>query len=634
MNEQRQERSSLPSQKSSSGSGVGIVAMLLGVCSIVIPIVASSHLSAGSQFLIMCFGGAFLIVGVTVMTISKLYVKASSSLAFVRTGMWGEKPIAKGGALVIPVVHNIVYVLLETMKLKVPRTGQSALITGDHLRVDVEAEFYIKVQKETVDILAAATSLGGKSVTPEHIKDLVFEKLVSVLRTVAAQKTLIELHKERKDFAAAVKSELSEDLKNNGLTLESVTISKLDQTPLAEMDENNIFDAKGAKAISKTVMAERVERIQIEKDADEKIKAQEVKTAKAILARDTEKAQAVAERELEISRTRSETEQQAASFAADQQKITETAAIESAKAVALAKVDQEKSLELANKNKEREVQEADILKDKAVEIAGQDKEISVTKKHQEHLAAQSDQLDVEAVRIKKEQEVKTIEAVKSAERRKEETLINERGLVEKDKIRENMQVDVKAYETTKTAEAEFEASSKKAESVKIEAKAKKDADVLAAEGKLANDMIPVNVAKAEVAVQAERVVVLKDELTAKSEHAEISKELEIELATIEARKDVDIERAKAAGIALSHTEMKIYGDPNAVASMMDALTSGHKIGAFAEGLLETTPKPIKEIAAKSLAGLGDMASNMLEKLTGQKIKGDDIEKFLKANKGE
>ena len=91
-------------------------------------------------------------------------------------------------------MHQVIPVSLETMRLNVERRGPHALITKDNLRVDLSAEFYIKVQANADDILQAARSLGGRNVQPDAVSELVQEKLVSALRTVAATKELVELH--------------------------------------------------------------------------------------------------------------------------------------------------------------------------------------------------------------------------------------------------------------------------------------------------------------------------------------------------------------------------------------------------------------------------------------------------------
>src|SRR5207247_3866627 len=99
-----------------------------------------------------------------VTVVTRLYRKASANMAFVRTGMGGAKVIKDGGTTVLPVVHQVIPVSLETMRLDVERRGPHALITKDNLRVDLSAEFYIKVQANADDILQAARSLGGRSV--------------------------------------------------------------------------------------------------------------------------------------------------------------------------------------------------------------------------------------------------------------------------------------------------------------------------------------------------------------------------------------------------------------------------------------------------------------------------------------
>src|SRR5437016_13763063 len=91
--------------------------------------------------------------------ITRLYRKASANMAFVRTGMGGVKVIRDKGAVVVPVLHQIIPVSLETMRLNVERRGPHALITRDNLRVDLSAEFYIKVEANTDHILQAARSL-------------------------------------------------------------------------------------------------------------------------------------------------------------------------------------------------------------------------------------------------------------------------------------------------------------------------------------------------------------------------------------------------------------------------------------------------------------------------------------------
>ncbi|MCS7207957.1 MAG: SPFH domain-containing protein, partial [Fimbriimonadales bacterium] len=130
------------------------------------------------QIVSAAVGAVLLVVGFTFLMISKFYVRPSANMAYVRTGFGGRRVVLDSGALVFPYLHTLVPVSLETMKLEVERKGPDALITRDNLRVDVKAEFYIKVQPEVDAILNAARSLGDKSVNAQSVSQLVFEKLV------------------------------------------------------------------------------------------------------------------------------------------------------------------------------------------------------------------------------------------------------------------------------------------------------------------------------------------------------------------------------------------------------------------------------------------------------------------------
>ena len=85
---------------------------------------------------------ALLTIG---LVFARLYRRSSKEVSFVRTGFGGQKVIMNGGALVFPVLHEIIPVNMNTIRLEVQRADQQALITKDRMRVDVQAEFYVRV---------------------------------------------------------------------------------------------------------------------------------------------------------------------------------------------------------------------------------------------------------------------------------------------------------------------------------------------------------------------------------------------------------------------------------------------------------------------------------------------------------
>jgi len=185
---------------------------------------------------------------IIVIAYKSMYKKIPPDAALVVSGGKVTKAYF-GGKFVSPITSQAQEISLNTMNLKVERKGDEALITKDSLRVDIVAYFFVRIEKNGEDVLAAAASLGEKSATPESVSELLEGKLVHALRAVAATMELQELHDNRQEFQDAVQEACLEDLKQNGLTLETVSITSLDQTPLEELDPDNIFDAVAIQTI-------------------------------------------------------------------------------------------------------------------------------------------------------------------------------------------------------------------------------------------------------------------------------------------------------------------------------------------------------------------------------------------------
>ena len=101
-----------------------------------------------------------LVIGVV---IAKLYRRTTKERAFVRTGMGGEKVVLNGGALVLPIFHEVIDVNLNTLKLLVSRINSDAMISKDSLRVNVAAEFYVRVKPDAESVAIAAQTLGSRT---------------------------------------------------------------------------------------------------------------------------------------------------------------------------------------------------------------------------------------------------------------------------------------------------------------------------------------------------------------------------------------------------------------------------------------------------------------------------------------
>src|SRR6185437_3902851 len=103
-----------------------------------------------------------IVIAIVVYLMNWLYRRSSKERAFVRTGLAGQKVVMNGGAFVLPIVHEVIPVNMNTLRLEVSRGRDKALITRDRMRVDVLAEFYVRVQASDDAIAAAAQTLGQR----------------------------------------------------------------------------------------------------------------------------------------------------------------------------------------------------------------------------------------------------------------------------------------------------------------------------------------------------------------------------------------------------------------------------------------------------------------------------------------
>ena len=76
--------------------------------------------SSANFTLIMIGAGiiAFITIG---LIFAKLYKRATKEIAFVRTGMGGEKVVKDGGAICLPVVHETIPVNMNTLRIEVEK---------------------------------------------------------------------------------------------------------------------------------------------------------------------------------------------------------------------------------------------------------------------------------------------------------------------------------------------------------------------------------------------------------------------------------------------------------------------------------------------------------------------------------
>ncbi|MDH3702176.1 MAG: SPFH domain-containing protein, partial [Alphaproteobacteria bacterium] len=387
---------------------------------------------------ILVIAGVVLVALVTIgLIFARLYTRASKEVSFVRTGMSGQKVIMNGGALVFPVLHETIPVNMNTLRLEVRRSNEQALITRDRMRVDVLAEFYVRVQPTLESIAAAAQTLGQRTMYPDALRELVEGKFVDALRAVAAEMTMDELHEQRVNFVQKVQAAVSEELLKNGLELETASLTGLDQTNRDFFNPDNAFDASGLTRLTDEIEGRRRRRNEIEQDAQVAIELKnlEAERVKLEVSRDTEYARLQQEREVEIRRADQVSE--IAREQANKKQMAEEARITAERQVELTSIQAERQIQEERIEKEREIKERDIARlrsveqaeverQKIVELANQDREIAIAGKSKEESEARANADLARAGAVKAEENVVTVRETEQAERQKAVDLVEAR----------------------------------------------------------------------------------------------------------------------------------------------------------------------------------------------------------------
>ena len=359
-----------------------------------------------------------VIVVIGVYLLRWLYRRSIKETAFVRTGFGGEKVVINGGAFVIPVLHEMTPVNMNVMRVEVRRGQSNALITRDRMRIDLIAEFFLRVQPSREAVSLAAQTLGRRAMQPDDIRDLFEGKFSSALRAVAAEMTLEEIHERRSQFMTRVREQAAEALTQNGLELESVALVDLDQTGLEYFDPSNAFDAEGLTQLTETIEMRRKMRNQIEQQTMVEIRNQNLESERRVLEidRESEYARIEQERELEVRRATQRAE--LARERAQRDHEAQQAQLTASEATERARIAQERAIAESRIASEEEIQKREIARRRALE-ASELKSRELTEKEQIAF-----ELAIERERINREREREELEVarrriVELAERERE-----------------------------------------------------------------------------------------------------------------------------------------------------------------------------------------------------------------------
>jgi uncharacterized membrane protein YqiK len=427
---------------------------------------------------------------------ARLYRRSSKERSFVRTGLGGQKVVMDGGALVIGVVHDIILVNMNTLKLEVTRSGKDSLFTKDRMRVDVVVAFFVRVVPTVEGIANAAQTLGQRTLDPGELSLLVEDKFVDSLRAAAVAMTMQELLDKRQDFIQGVQNAVSEDLLKNGLELESVSLTRIDQTPMNFFDANNAFDAEGLTRLTEQTQRRARERNEIERDTAVAISKKNFEATQLQLEIDRSKRFAELAQTQAVQVREAEQSSMVAKNRAERELEAEQAKISAQRQVREAEVARDQIVRQRQADAEREVSISQVEQQRATQIAEQTKAISIAQKSEEQSQAEARANLARAEAVKAAQAVITAEQIAVASRDKEVALVLAAQEAEQRAI--GIKVD---------AEADREAAESKAAAIRTLASANRENYIVEAAGKQAINAAINTLSSAQLDLQAKLALI-------------------------------------------------------------------------------------------------------------------------------
>ena len=394
--------------------------------------------------------GNWILIGLVVLLIliiifAKFYQRSSKDVAFVRTGLGGERIVLTGGRLAIPIFHQVTPVNMNTLRLDVERAEAKALVTKDRMRVDLHAVFYVRVVGTKEGVALAAQTLGSRTLNAQSIQDLLQGKFVDAMRSVAASMTLDDLHEQGNQFVERVAVLVRDVVTHNGLELESVSLSSMDQTSKEFFDPSNTFDAEGLVKITRETEESRKTRNEIQKNTELKIQQTNLETEEKSLEIKRQSEYAKLETDRDISKRRAEQATEVSDVQilqrsrASEVEISENERIEkirlaSEQEISRERISNEQIVRSAEIEKSKNLEIADIDRQTSLKVAEEERNKKLLTKQKERSLIEAETSEAAAKAASAEEEISTSRETARAEREKSISIIKATRLAEEKAI--------------------------------------------------------------------------------------------------------------------------------------------------------------------------------------------------------
>ena len=423
----------------------------------------------------------FLII-VYFAIIAMFYKKVPQGQALIRTGFGGTQVATDKGLYVVPVFHKVEIMDVSVKKIQIERLAHEGLICKDNMRADIKVAFFVRVNNDIEYIKKVAQTIGvARASKIETLEDLFEAKFSEALKTVGKKFEFIELYEARREFRDEIVDIIGTDL--NGYTLEDCAIDYLEQTSVTALKADNILDAQGIKKITELTAIQNIKANLIKRDEEKTIRKQDVEAREAILELDKQLAEKEEQQKREIANIKSREEAEILKVSEEERLKSESARIITQEKVKVAEENMERQIIVALKNKQRTeaVETERVEKDRMLEATERERVVTLAQIEKEKVVEVEKKNIQDVIRdrvarekgvVEEQENMKDIEAFKTADRDKQVKITIAEAEAQEGLIK-----------VTNAAEASKEAAKQRAEEINIEALAEKEASIKQADAR-------------------------------------------------------------------------------------------------------------------------------------------------------
>lgn len=375
---------------------------------------------------------AVIFIGIGVM-FAKFYRKVNQGQALIVNKV-SKVYVSFTGMTVVPILHRAEVMEISLKTIELARSGGDGLVCKDNLRADIKVTFFVRVNKTQEDVLRVAQSIGCVRASDQRtLEELFMAKFSEALKTVGKRFNFTQLYEERDEFKDQMIGVIGKDL--NGYALEDAAIDYLEQTPLNQMDTNNILDAQGIKKITEITAREAVLTNELKQEERKKIMDKNVEADEKIFELERRRAEAQAQKGRKIAEVQARQQAEVLKVQAEERQKAEEARIHAEQLIAVQEENRQREIEVARKNRERvvAVETERVEKERQLEAITREREVELARisKEKELEVEKKEIADVIALRVsveknvaEEEEKIKDLRAHADANRRKDVVIIN------------------------------------------------------------------------------------------------------------------------------------------------------------------------------------------------------------------